>query len=272
VIAGNATLDRADDGSWRPGGPALYSARIARELGARVTVVTRLGPTFDTAEFAGAEIVALAAPDTCRYALDYDSRGTRRLALLSPGSQIHDNDITIAGRPEALILAPAYHEFDGLPTTAAPIVAVCLQGALRTTDADGNIIPAPDAKSCAAPFLRPGVFAFYSQDDTADPDALARFIASEGATAIVTRGHAGATVVTATETVDYEAIPAHEVDPTGAGDCFATAFVVMLAETGDREAACSFAIAAGSLAVEGPGLSGVPTRARIEERLRREAA
>jgi sugar/nucleoside kinase (ribokinase family) len=58
------------------------------------------------------------------------------------------------------------------------------------------------------------------------------------------------------------------VDPTGAGDVFAAAFLVRYRETGDPFASALFASCAASLSVEAPGLEGVPTRARVEERFR----
>jgi hypothetical protein len=41
---------------------------------------------------------------------------------------------------------------------------------------------------------------------------------------------------------------------------------VRFAETGDLHSACAFALAAGALATERPGLAGVPTRGEVERR------
>ncbi|MCK9521175.1 MAG: PfkB family carbohydrate kinase, partial [Dehalococcoidia bacterium] len=68
------------------------------------------------------------------------------------------------------------------------------------------------------------------------------------------------------------AFAAEPVEPTGAGDCFATAFTVRFAETGDIDEASRFALAAGALAVEAHGLAAIPSRAAIEARLRKVAA
>jgi sugar/nucleoside kinase (ribokinase family) len=57
--------------------------------------------------------------------------------------------------------------------------------------------------------------------------------------------------------------PANEVDPTGAGDVFATAFVIRLQETGDPLQAARFANITASFSVEHPGVTGVPTRAQV---------
>jgi sugar/nucleoside kinase (ribokinase family) len=121
--------------------------------------------------------------------------------------------------------------------------------------------------------VRPGWIAFFSDEDTPDPEALARHLAASRTLAILTRGHNGATLFELDGTAQHwPALPATPVDPTGAGDCFAAAFMVRLAETDDFATAMRFALAAGALAVEGTGISGLPSRAAVEARMNREAA
>jgi 1D-myo-inositol 3-kinase len=66
-----------------------------------------------------------------------------------------------------------------------------------------------------------------------------------------------------------DAFPEMEVDATGAGDTFATAFLIRLHETGDVDQAARFGAAAASLSVSGVGASAIPSRAEVEDRLRR---
>ena len=66
-----------------------------------------------------------------------------------------------------------------------------------------------------------------------------------------------------------DAFPEEEVDPTGAGDTFATGFLIRLHETGDVGEAARFGAAAASLSVGGIGAAAMPSRAEIEERMRR---
>jgi len=62
--------------------------------------------------------------------------------------------------------------------------------------------------------------------------------------------------------------PAELVDPTGAGDCFAAAFALGLAESMSPAEAARFANAAGSLAVQTPGAQpAMPTRAAVLTRI-----
>ncbi len=55
------------------------------------------------------------------------------------------------------------------------------------------------------------------------------------------------------------------IDPTGAGDVFATAFFIRWAETGDPGQAAVFANVTASMALQLPGPGAVPSRVEVEE-------
>jgi hypothetical protein len=259
-------------GGWMPGGPSLYSARTALALGAEVSLISRIPAGYDRSVLAGLDVHGFPARVAPRYANTYTPAGKRTQLLLNEGEPLDPAAATLDRPIDGLIVAPAYHELAGLPAMAGPVVAVSLQGVLRTVDAQGHVLPTPDPEAAAAPFIRPGCFAFFSEEDSSEPEALARFIAGCGAIALLTRGFSGAMLFRGDAVTRLDAIAAAPVEPTGAGDCFATAFVVRYIETGDVGAACLFALAAGALAVESYGLAGVPTRAAIEERLAKVAA
>jgi sugar/nucleoside kinase (ribokinase family) len=150
--------------------------------------------------------------------------------------------------------------------------AVSLQGLLRSAAADGRVVPHPEPWRQVEPFLRPRGFAFLSNEDTPDAIGLGRMIAAAGATAVVTMGERGVTVCDSGGERHLPAFPVRVADPTGAGDCFAAAFFVRWLETQDLMAACAFGLAAGALAIQAPGLQGVPTRAAVEAMLTEVAA
>jgi len=90
--------------------------------------------------------------------------------------------------------------------------------------------------------------------------------AVEGAsgTLVVTLGEQGARL----GDEHVAAFPADVVDTTGAGDAFAAAFAVALAEGRDAHEAVRWGCAAGSYMVEHPGVvPGLPTRLELEARL-----
>ena len=99
-----------------------------------------------------------------------------------------------------------------------------------------------------------------------------------GATLVVTRGDRGGTALTSRRPARstlraYPAIPSNGVvDPTGAGDVFLAALLATAIDGArlgavDMAARLTFAAAAGSLAVEGAGLTGVPTLEAVSRRV-----
>ena len=270
------TLDRTPDGGWTPGGPSLYAARAFEALDADVTVITGLEPEFDQEAFGAiTDIRGPVDAELPRYANTYDNEGNRRQFLLAEGSPLEIVPYLRAeDRPDVVLFTPAFHEFRAAPLRFRDaLVGISLQGPLRALTGRQRIIPHSHPLKVAEKFVRPGWIAFFSEEDTADPEGLARHIAELRAVAVLTRGYNGATLFDSDGSHHHwDAIAADLVDPTGAGDCFASAFMFRLAETEDLASAMRFALAAGSLAVEGPGLAGVPTRQAIEARMTREAA
>jgi len=273
VVAGNVAEDRAP-GGWAPGGPSLYTARMCVALGANVTLVSAVPEGFPAAALAGIDVRPTAGGLAARYANTYDAAGCRTQLLLQEGSPIPAARVSEAcANADALVLAPAYHELSGVPPFPPAVVAVALQGLLRTHDGQGRVSPHPDPWSQVERFALGGTYLFLSEEDTSKAETLAQTAASHGATVLVTRGASGALhYAPGLAPAALRAFPATLVEPTGAGDCFAAAFVVRLLETGDTAEACRWALAAGALAVQGPGLAGVPTRAMVEAHVRREAA
>ena len=82
---------------------------------------------------------------------------------------------------------------------------------------------------------------------------------------VITDGWHGATIYMGGASHRIAPRPTSEVDPTGAGDVFATSFLLRLAETGDPFVAARFANVAASISVEASGMDSVPYRARVEE-------
>ncbi len=88
-------------------------------------------------------------------------------------------------------------------------------------------------------------------------------------TVVTTLGGAGSEVRHREVVTAVPGFEATVVDPTGAGDCFAAALAVALAEGSDPVSAARFANAAGSRAVEVAGAQpSMPTRDQVEARLR----
>lgn len=95
---------------------------------------------------------------------------------------------------------------------------------------------------------------FVSKEDVVDPDLIEKW-ARMVPTLVVTMGREGAKVHGEGTWHHIAAYPAQEIDPTGAGDVFAAAFLVEYGETGDVIASARFANCAASFVIEGQGTS-----------------
>ena len=85
---------------------------------------------------------------------------------------------------------------------------------------------------------------------------------------VLTKGKHGATLFENGRILDSNAYPASEIDPTGAGDVFATAFLIKYYETQSPQDALNFAHCAASFAVEGANATNIPTLDSIQDRLK----
>ncbi len=262
------------DGAWVPGGPSLYASHVARVLGANVTLLTNLTPAFDRDSLRGLGLVALNSQRMPRYENSYAEWGARTQLLHDPGEEIPAAVIASAVAhevPEITFFAPAYHELSDLGDIILPgMVALSAQGPLRARNGL-RVMPVTAPEGVADTLVSPRSWVFFSTEDAGSCESgsrLGRAVTDRGASAIMTDGEHGVVVFRpGLRTESWKAVPARQaIDPTGAGDTFATSFLIRLAETGDELLAIRFALAASSLAVERRGVQNIPTRDEIESR------
>ena len=102
--------------------------------------------------------------------------------------------------------------------------------------------------------------------DTRDLDqAVAAHLARGIKVVVHKRGAQGASCLDRSGQLHQRAIAVREVDPTGAGDCFAGAFTALWHERAPRTRALAIAAAAGAMAVAQRGsMEGAGLRAELE--------
>ncbi|MGD9890790.1 MAG: PfkB family carbohydrate kinase [Dehalococcoidia bacterium] len=271
VVCGNVTRDQTPDG-WVSGGTAVYAAAVARGLGRRVGVVTAAPADVVTAGLAAEIAVARAdAPEATSFENIYTADGHRVQYLPAVGTAIPPETLPTAwADARVVLLGPVYHEVT--PALAARFsgsVGVCAQGFLRRTDADGRVtLMAPDAWD-ALPVLRRTRVLFLSEEDLAG--AAGRAVPPAWLTTVpvvvLTAGRRGAKIHMEGRWWSVPAAPVDEIDPTGAGDSFAAAFMVAQDEGADPIDAARFAAAVAGLSVETRGPL-TPTREDTLVRLR----
>jgi len=268
VAVGHVTVDELS-GGLRPGGSVLYAGLLAHRQGLRVGLLTSHGPDFPPGVLPPEiEVVNVPAPATTRFALRYGPGG-RTLELRARAAPLTPAALPshFAAAPLAY-LAPVADEVAPAFAAAFPegAVGAGAQGWCREWDAQGRVRmrPWPDP----APVLGHLQALFLSSDDVTGWEEQALALYQHVPLGALTLAARGAVLFVNGERYPVGPAPAVEVEPTGAGDVFAAAFLIRYNATGDPHEAAAFAAVAGALTVEGEGIAGVPSREALARRWR----
>lgn len=268
LAVGHVTWDKVRGGEIL-GGSASYAALAAGKLGWEAAVLTSAGPDFDPArDIPGVSVFLRGSPATTRFQNVYESDGTRRQVLTSRSEDIDLSALPDEWRnPDALLLGPVAGELPGglAPSFEAGVVGAIAQGWLRGFDRDGRVSPRewadPQGDLAGVHVL------FLSEQDMEGAADWAHGCLAHVPIVAVTRGWQGVSLLTRERVQEFPTLPRREVDPTGAGDVFAAAFLVRYQETSVVDEAAAFAACAASCAVEGLGVSSLGDRAEVVKRM-----
>jgi 1D-myo-inositol 3-kinase len=256
TLIGNFTIDQLASGP-APGGSVYYSGAAAAALGAEVRILSALGPDFPLAavrEQFPFKLIPTPAAETTSMRNTY--RGSARFQeLLSAGGTLRSSSwVPALGESDMVLLCPVFGEIsEGLACRArGRLTGASLQGFMRTVEPDGRI--ATSAREDFLDWLEGVDVLFYSDEDVAGHPELVPAIRAAAPLVIETRGPSGAKLWNRGTARWITGTPVAEVDPTGAGDTFAMAFLVHLAAHGEPEAAAGFAcrVAAWVVTQTGP--------------------
>jgi sugar/nucleoside kinase (ribokinase family) len=267
LTVGHVTWDRRERDDVL-GGSASYGSLAAQKLGWGAGALTSAGPDFNPSrDLPGIEVFLSRSPSTTRFLNEYDAQGTRRQVLSARATDIDLTALPDTWRnPDALLLGPVAGELQSFPVSAfeAGGVGAIAQGWLREVAPDGSVSARewPNAARDLA-----GVHALFLSEFDLPRGASARDFLQFVPIVVLTRGWEGVTLFTHDAARDIPSLPRQEVDPTGAGDVFAAAFLVRYHEVGDPEDACAFAACAASCVVEGIGTSTLGDRAEVLRRM-----
>lgn len=286
VVIGHAARDLLPAGGLRLGGTVTYAALTAQRLGLRAAILTSGPPDLLEALAAAMPGIALAtvpATEATTFENIY-AGGSRRQHLRGRAASLGVERLPPAWREARIaLLAPLAREVAPAFALAFPgaLVAATPQGWLRRWDANGRVYPGPLGEAEA---VLPALDALVlSVEDLLPPPDMApsleaaspatRSAAEEQIAAwarivpliAVTAGREGARLLARGSPPEhFPAVAVREVDPTGAGDVFAAAFLCRLHATGDARAAMRAANCVAGLSIEHEGTSGIPTLAEVE--------
>lgn len=279
LVIGHITHDRTPEG-FRLGGTVSFAAVTALRLGLQPGIITRgsaeglrdgekhiAGNNLMTpavGPLAGVPIRLLPSPVSTTFINVY--REGQRTQFIESLAEPVTPDALPDGWASApiVLLGPIAREVPPEWTERFPsaLLGVTPQGWLRAWDEEGRV--RPSRWENAAPFLRRADVVVLSREDVGGDDRYIAELAGQARLLVVTDGWHGATVYLAGASYPIPPRPAVEVDPTGAGDVFAAAFLIRLRETGDPLVAARFANVVASMSVEAPGMDSIPLRSQVE--------
>lgn len=268
LVIGHIVQDVVPDG-FTVGGTATYSSITARNLGRQPGIVTRLAPDFIIPEVLhNIEIHRVPSAHTTTFHNIYRD-GHRQQFIRALADAIQPTDVPAAWNSTPIVhLGPLVRELDARFAKLFPNahVGVTPQGWLRQWDNTGRVQMRLWEE---APEILPHVDVLVlSEEDLNGDTALMDEYIRLTHIAIMTQGPRGCVVYVDGKATQVPGFPVQEVDPTGAGDVFAAAFLIRLEETHDPIEAARFANATASFCVQGPGVTTIPTRAQVELRMK----
>lgn len=272
LVVGHVTKDlvpHAPSG-YVLGGTVTFSSETAQHLGRRAAVLTRCEPLPELEPaFAGVALHRVPSDSTTTFENVYTPAGrVQHIRAIAP-------PIPADAVPQAWVQARVAHlgpVAQEVPPNLADhfgadtIVGVTPQGWLRAWNGDGQVVPAPwtHAEQVLA---RADVLVFSGEDVGGDQRLVERYC-DLARLAVVTDHFNGCTIYQDGRRERFAAFEVEEVDPTGAGDVFAVAFLLRYAETKDASDAARYANCVASFVVQGQGTSTLPTPEQVEQRMR----
>ena len=263
LVLGSLTVDRLPDGSSVLGGTAAYAGSMAHALGQRAGIVAAVAPDADLAALAGIPLAVQPAAVSTVFENRYTTAG-RVQYLHRRTDDLRFEFVPVAWRaPQIVHLGPLAHDIDAGLLARFPnaLRGITAQGWLRSWDAGGRVTrcawPEAEAVLPAADVVVLSIEDVQGDWAAVEPWAkLTRIL-------VVTEAERGATVFAAGTRHQFGAPPVAVVDPTGAGDMFAAAFLIFYQRTRDPWRAARFAIELASVSVTRAGLLGVPASGEI---------
>lgn len=271
LAIGHIAKDILPDGSFTPGGTVTFAALTAQKLGLQAAIITA-APAYllSLPLYTGIEISSPPTEQATTFENIYTPQGrTQYIREVAPALSAQNIPANWCS-PKIVHLGPIAQEcapdlFEAFP---GALLGLTPQGFLRRWDAASGLV-SPLEWSSARQILPKAGALILSDEDL--PQNAAEATLQEYAAlchiVVCTGGPRGARVFQHGSVTHVPALRAIEVDPTGAGDVFATAFLIRLSQTGNPIVAARFAHAAAAINVEHPGASGVPTLAQVEARL-----
>ena len=283
-LAPPGTSQRLDDAALGPGGNSINTGIALARLGVGVRIAAAIGDDrfgqflrerVRAEGIDDSSLVTLAGAKTSTSIVLVQATGERRLLHLRGVSayfsdQNLDWGLVAGARLFHYASAFALPAFDGAPlerTLKHARELGCLTSVNVCWDVQGRWLPLLQPALARTDFIFPNREEGQQLTGESEPTAIARRLRSRGVKTVIVKLGAGGCFVESPEGFfTSPGFAVHPVDTTGAGDCFAAAFLAAICRGHSLAEAARFANAAGALATLGMGgADSAPTAAEIEE-------
>ena len=278
LAIGHLTRDGYADGSFSVGGTVAFAAITAYRLGLAAAIVSCASELPPAELFSGIALHIRSSTQTTTFVNRYTD-GFRTQYLLARSDVLSVDDVPSNWRNAPIVLlAPLAQELTPefvtlFPRRSGALIAATPQGWLRRWDSDGRVWPTTwHAAERVLPLLDSLILSHddllpFAHGNRAKADALLAHWSTQVPLLVATDGRHGATLFRHGTAQRFPAYTSHEIDPTGAGDVFATAFLIHLYWHRDAEQAMNFANCVASFSIEQQGIQGIPTLEMVQARL-----
>lgn len=265
LIIGHITKDQLEKG-YRLGGTAVYSGLLAHRMGLKVALYTSGASHLNLDILEGIEIIDQPGPGVTTFINQYTPAG-RIQRLLDKAADLDPSQIPEKWKKAKIIhLAPVARE---VPLTAAEefpagFLGYSLQGWMRIWDEAGRISPTPLPKPGEP--VRDQALGILSIEDLGGDRKEVERLRRQFPTLALTLGPKGVEIYSSGGRQVIPAPSTREIDPTGAGDIFAAALLILwkVSEIPIEEAA-RLANALAAASVKKPGIAGIPEKWEISQ-------
>lgn len=258
LVIGHITKDQLE-GGYRLGGTAVYSGVLAHRMGLKVAVFTSGASHLDLGLMDGIEIIDQPGEGTTTFVNQYTAAG-RVQRLLARAEELDPGLIPGRWKGARIIhLAPVAGEvpFSAGEAFPAGFLGYSLQGWMRTWDEEGLV--SPSSLPGRTPAARSDALGLLSLEDLGEDRSGLGQLQGRFPTLALTLGSQGVELFAGGRILRILAPPTPEVDPTGAGDIFAAAFMIFwkIRGMGIKQSA-RMANALAAVSVKRPGTEGIP--------------
>jgi sugar/nucleoside kinase (ribokinase family) len=265
VVIGTVCQDITDSG-FVIGGTVAYSGLTAARLGRKTGAITSFADDFAVERMLpGIQIMRQRSSVTTTYQNVYVN-GQRQQYVRAVADQVENALVPDQWKDARIVhLGPLVQEVqpDIIDLFPHSLIGITPQGWMRRWDDTGRVYPTrwspPDG------LLQRTQAVILSEEDVGGDLSIIEEYAQLGEVLVLTSGWKGSSVYCGGQVTYIPARDTQEIDPTGAGDVYAAAFLVRLDETGDPLEAAAFANLVASCSVARRGIDGIPTRREIAQ-------